>query len=52
MYLKAGAGGALSLIVFSFSCGAVALMPIFAHDILKVGSEPGFNACSTCFGAV
>lgn len=32
--------GAMSLDLFSvFFGGAVALLPVFAHDILKVGSD-------------
>ena len=46
--------GALSLDMFSvFFGGAVALMPIFAHDILKVGAEGlGFMRAAPAFGAV
>jgi len=46
--------GALSLDMFSvFFGGAVALMPIFAHDILKVGSEGlGFMRAAPAAGAV
>lgn len=46
--------GALSLDMFSvFFGGAVALMPIFAHDILKVGSEGlGFMRAAPALGAV
>jgi len=46
--------GALSLDMFSvFFGGAVALMPIFAHDILKVGSEGlGFLRAAPAAGAV
>ncbi|WP_395803445.1 MFS transporter [Daejeonella sp.] len=46
--------GALSLDMFSvFFGGAVALMPIFAHDILKVGAEGlGFMRAAPALGAV
>lgn len=46
--------GALSLDMFSvFFGGAVALMPVFAHDILKVGSEGlGFMRAAPALGAV
>jgi len=46
--------GALSLDMFSvFFGGAVALMPIFAHDILKVGAEGlGFMRAAPAIGAV
>ena len=46
--------GALSLDMFSvFFGGAVALMPIFAHDILKVGSEGlGLMRAAPALGAV
>ncbi len=46
--------GALSLDLFSvFFGGAVALMPIFANDILKVGSEGlGFLRAAPAAGAV
>lgn len=46
--------GALSLDMFSvFFGGAVALMPVFAHDILKVGSEGlGFMRAAPAAGAV
>ncbi len=46
--------GALSLDMFSvFFGGAVALMPIFAHDILKVGAQGlGFMRAAPAFGAV
>lgn len=46
--------GALSLDLFSvFFGGAVALMPIFANDILKVGSEGlGFLRAAPAVGAV
>ena len=46
--------GALSLDMFSvFFGGAVALMPIFANDILKVGSEGlGLLRAAPAFGAV
>ncbi|WP_276345908.1 MFS transporter [Daejeonella sp. JGW-45] len=46
--------GALSLDMFSvFFGGAVALMPIFAHDILKVGSEGlGLLRAAPALGAV
>ncbi|MFM6975977.1 MAG: MFS transporter [Sphingobacteriaceae bacterium] len=46
--------GALSLDLFSvFFGGAVALMPIFANDILKVGSEGlGFLRAAPALGAV
>ncbi|MGB4773956.1 MAG: MFS transporter [Daejeonella sp.] len=46
--------GALSLDLFSvFFGGAVALMPIFAHDILKVGSEGlGIMRAAPALGAV
>ena len=46
--------GALSLDLFSvFFGGAVALMPIFANDILKVGSEGlGFLRAAPAIGAV
>lgn len=46
--------GALSLDMFSvFFGGAVALMPIFAHDILMVGSEGlGFMRAAPALGAV
>lgn len=46
--------GALSLDMFSvFFGGAVALMPVFAHDILKVGAEGlGFMRAAPAFGAV
>lgn len=46
--------GALSLDMFSvFFGGAVALMPVFAHDILKVGSEGlGFLRAAPALGAV
>lgn len=46
--------GALSLDMFSvFFGGAVALMPIFAHDILKVGAEGlGFMRAAPALGAL
>ncbi len=46
--------GALSLDLFSvFFGGAVALMPVFAHDILKVGSEGlGIMRAAPAAGAV
>ncbi len=46
--------GALSLDMFSvFFGGAVALMPIFAHDILKVGAEGlGFMRAAPAIGAL
>jgi MFS family permease len=46
--------GALSLDMFSvFFGGAVALMPVFAHDILKVGAEGlGFMRAAPALGAV
>jgi MFS family permease len=46
--------GALSLDMFSvFFGGAVALMPIFAHDILKVGAQGlGFMRAAPALGAV
>lgn len=46
--------GAMSLDLFSvFFGGAVALLPIFAHDILKVGSEGlGFMRAAASGGAV
>lgn len=46
--------GALSLDMFSvFFGGAVALMPVFANDILKVGSEGlGFLRAAPALGAV
>lgn len=46
--------GALSLDMFSvFFGGAVALMPIFAHDILKVGASGlGFMRAAPALGAV
>lgn len=46
--------GALSLDMFSvFFGGAVALMPVFAHDILKVGSEGlGLMRASPALGAI
>lgn len=46
--------GAMSLDLFSvFFGGAVALLPVFANDILKVGSEGlGFMRAAASFGAV
>ena len=46
--------GAMSLDLFSvFFGGAVALLPVFAHDILKVGSEGlGFMRAAVSSGAV
>ena len=46
--------GALSLDMFSvFFGGVVALMPIFAHDILKVGAEGlGFMRAAPAIGAL
>ena len=46
--------GAMSLDLFSvFFGGAIALLPVFAHDILKVGSEGlGFMRATTASGAV
>jgi MFS family permease len=46
--------GAISLDLFSvFFGGAVALLPVFANDILKVGSEGlGFMRASASLGAV
>ncbi|MEO8795114.1 MAG: MFS transporter, partial [Daejeonella sp.] len=46
--------GALSLDMFSvFFGGAVALLPVFAHDILKVGAEGlGIMRAAPAFGAV
>ena len=46
--------GALSLDMFSvFFGGALALMPIFAHDILKVGAEGlGFMRAAPALGAL
>ena len=46
--------GAMSLDLFSvFFGGAVALLPVFAHDILKVGSEGlGFMRAAASTGAV
>lgn len=46
--------GAMSLDLFSvFFGGAIALLPVFAHDILKVGSEGlGFMRATTAAGAV
>ena len=46
--------GAMSLDLFSvFFGGAIALLPVFAHDILKVGSEGlGIMRATTSLGAV
>ena len=46
--------GAMCLDLFSvFFGGAVALLPVFANDILKVGSEGlGFMRAATSIGAV